>query len=580
MRQLLYICFFVSFLVIAACNGNRYRRSLLFADSLSYVNPQQSLALLDSISEDMSSAPEHERMYYRLLCIKASDKAYIQHRSDSSILPLIDYYEHSGNRNRLAEVYYYAGSVYRDLNDAPRALDYFQKALDNMSDDTDLRLKSNAFYQVGFLFVFQNLRQKALESYKRAYCCDSILRDTVSMIECLRTIAVTYSNVGKSDSSLYYYKKAYNLAAISNNKEMVREVLGQMSELYIDIGDYEKAKRYLMPYIEIENNIAAQISNYSMAADLYFNIEQYDSAKYYCKELLRRGMVLAKLKACSMLLKIASIEKKWREVPQYISLYEQYADSLNKITATESVVRMDAMYNYQLREKENLQLRIERSRYIIVFLLVFVSLCAILVSLVFYNMRQKKKRLCLELQVKSLEQVKTDIFEKSRRFIESNKEKIRNLEKQLHEACLLNEELTKTLARQKADLVSANERAERNIIKKNTVAEKLLTSKANNIIRKRLEQNRAITNKDWFEIDAIVNNIIDDFKVRLYSIINLSAHEYRMCILIRMGLGTTEISNLLSRSPGAISLARKRLNLKMFGKNDEAVNLNDFIKSL
>ena len=141
--------------------------------------------MLDSMRAEMASAPEHERMFYRLLCIKAADKAYIQHKSDTLILPLIEYYEKHGDKKLLAETYYYAGSVYRDMNDAPMALDYFQKALDVMPKDADLRLRSNTCYQMGELFLYQYFYDEAVKMYLEAYHYDSINKDIVAAVYCL-----------------------------------------------------------------------------------------------------------------------------------------------------------------------------------------------------------------------------------------------------------------------------------------------------------------------------------------------------------------------------------------------------------
>ena len=97
-----------------SCYGPKYRKGLTEADSIASVNPQRAMAMLDSIKHEMADASKHEQMYYRLLCIKAQDKAYIKHTSDSAILPIVEYYETEGDKNLLSEAYYYAGSVYRD----------------------------------------------------------------------------------------------------------------------------------------------------------------------------------------------------------------------------------------------------------------------------------------------------------------------------------------------------------------------------------------------------------------------------------------------------------------------------------
>ena len=73
-------------------------------------------------------------MYYDLLDLKVNDKMYVRHTSDSLIKRITAFYETYGDRDKLLESYYYMGRVYRDLNDAPEALKYFQKALDVAGD--------------------------------------------------------------------------------------------------------------------------------------------------------------------------------------------------------------------------------------------------------------------------------------------------------------------------------------------------------------------------------------------------------------------------------------------------------------
>ena len=87
--------------------------------------PEEAITLLQGLADAMKTAPPSTQMYYRLLYIKANDKAYIPHTTDTLILPILHYYEKGGDPSLLSMAYYYAGRVYRDLNDAPQALDYF-----------------------------------------------------------------------------------------------------------------------------------------------------------------------------------------------------------------------------------------------------------------------------------------------------------------------------------------------------------------------------------------------------------------------------------------------------------------------
>ena len=77
--------------LLCACGPQRYPSSLALADSLASVRPDSALALLESLERDTADMPLAHRMYYRLLCIKAADKAYLPHSSDSLICPVLHY---------------------------------------------------------------------------------------------------------------------------------------------------------------------------------------------------------------------------------------------------------------------------------------------------------------------------------------------------------------------------------------------------------------------------------------------------------------------------------------------------------
>ena len=118
-----------------ACGHKPYPQSLIIADSLTNACPDSAIALLKNIENTLQTEPETTQMYYRLLCIKANDKAYIPHTSDSLILPVLHYYIEKDDERHLPEAYYYAGRVYRDLGDAPQALDYFEKAAEALPEN-------------------------------------------------------------------------------------------------------------------------------------------------------------------------------------------------------------------------------------------------------------------------------------------------------------------------------------------------------------------------------------------------------------------------------------------------------------
>ena len=128
--------------------------------------PQEALSSLDSI--DSQKLSESDRHYYDLLTIKAKDKAYVSHNSDSLILDVISYYENSPQSSLYAEALYYGGRVYSDMGDAPTALQYFHKALDNIPEDSQsLNLKARVLSQTGGLLQDISLYDEAIPDIEK-----------------------------------------------------------------------------------------------------------------------------------------------------------------------------------------------------------------------------------------------------------------------------------------------------------------------------------------------------------------------------------------------------------------------------
>ena len=75
-------------LYFLSCDSKSYPHVLQLADSLANTCPDSAIALLEQFKDSASQESKETQMYYQLLTIKARDKAYITHTSDSLILEL------------------------------------------------------------------------------------------------------------------------------------------------------------------------------------------------------------------------------------------------------------------------------------------------------------------------------------------------------------------------------------------------------------------------------------------------------------------------------------------------------------
>lgn len=575
MNKITYIIASVIVLLSFSCSRFEYRKSLIVADSLTATNPQRAVAMLDSMAPMMAGAPKHEQMFHRLLRIKAADKSYIKHSSDSTILSLVEYYETKGDKTLLPEAYYYAGNIYRDLNDAPRALEYYQKAAE-ITPEENLKLKGRIYFQSGRLLLNQALYSQAIDIYKKTLYYDTRRNDSIDIIDTSRDLAYIYNKDGQKDSCLHYYNEAYRLAKETNNIRLKMSVLAQMASFYIENKDYVKAKECLQP--ELNANFEKNRSPiHTMALKIYMNTQQYDSAHFYAKELLKVGTTYARQTASRCLTELALRENNNEDAIKYLRLFNEYTDSVKTITATESVNKMNSLYNYNLREKENLILKADNANKKLTLAITISLIFTLFVILITYIYRNKQKQ---KLQTERLKRLKKVLYEQSAEYIQKNNEKITALEQEIKRTSNENLLLIERIEEQRADLILANETAIRKQAKNESAKARIATTDIYKSIQNHIKRDKVINAQEWKELDEMINREIIDFKTNLYSYYNISPHEYHICMLIRLEFPPTDIATLLGCTTSAVSKARKRLQEKFFSDEGTPKDFDIFIKTL
>ena len=580
------ILLFIIQLCFWACDNKPYSHLMSMADSLTNTNPDSAVIYLNKLKDHIETAPRSVQMYYQLLCIKANDRAYIPHSSDSIILPILNYYKQTDDLH-LPETYYYAGRIYRDLGDAPQALDYFNNTLDALPSSSDsYSLKSKVYSQIGTLFLYQDIYDEALKMFKEAFHYDLLLEDSVGMSYDLRDMATSYRCLNQIDSAIYYYGKANDLALALHQQRFVSMIQSQMAGLYIQLKKYDLAKQFLQSSLSYQHK-ADKSGIFSVAAKYYHQLGTKDSAVYYYTQLLDFGTIYAKQAAHWGLAELAIDNNHEQDAIPHLRAYMQCVDSIRKITDREAIRQMRSVYNYKLREKEiaHLKSKNEQTKLIIISLL---SLCAILASITFaYIQYFKLTQLQLTIRLKKIKRLKDKLYSRSVQFIEENKRKIEELEimeRKFLEVDQINTTLKEQLNAQKELIIYTNKQIKLDLNRREQSQAVLFKSEIYLHIQRQLKINdrskRMLSDEDWKELEKLVNSTYNGFKENLYDIYNLSLFEYRVCLLIKINIQPIDIGKLTEHSKESISSTRRRLYEKVFHIKGAPKDWDDFIYSL
>lgn len=542
--------------------------------------PDSALIYLAVLEDKIKEESRETQMYYHLLTIKAKDKLYISHTSDSLINLIVDFYQNYGDPEKLVEAYYYRGRVYRDMYDAPRALKCFQQVADFEEVASSMDLLGKTYNQMGALFAQQGLYDESLEINWRSVRY-YLQQDESSRISyALRDIARMYDVKKQQDSALYYYETAYQNALDGESYERAYTILGELGCYYYKLGEIEKAKSTLLRAISKKDDMG---NVYLKLSTIYKELHQWDSAYYYFDETLKHGEIWQLCSGYRNLFHLEMERKDYSRAIEHVCNHLALKDSLDTIIRTEEVAKIHSLYNYQHTEEENVQLKLNAERHktaIYKLILLFVILIVLITATSFFLQQRKKQAIEKE---RRLRLVKEQLHAQSLSALADNERRLHDLVQQLHEATEESNTLQMQLIQTQKELLESKARKiqavrdEQELLRSSFEKSDIYLTfhKACN------DPTVKITESHWQELQFSIDSAYANFTDRLYTLHpQLTPMELRVCCLIKISMPVREIAELVNRSRSSISLCRSRLFKKIHGREGTSEEFDQFLVDL
>ena len=572
-------------MLLCAC-GHRYDVRLTAIDSIIEDHADSARVLLEAY--DTSAASTANRMYHRLLLAKVGDNLDQLDATTEEAEQLVTYYEDDGDEHLLPIAYYYGGRICAENSNASQALDYFHKAEVLLTDDhnrpmpdddRDKALLSKVYSQMGYLFVYRNMYDEARQCSQKSYELDKAIRDTLGMMYNLRDIGISYKWADKEKEALPYFYKAKYLADEVQDVYMQASICLQLSGTYLDINELDSAKKYGLPLL---NTIAQTDSSavLSLISNICYKDNNTDSATYFSQLLLKHGRKDAQCHAHQILAEINIRKNRSAEALRHYQAYQELKYWIDKANSTEDIAQANSAYNYQKKEAENYELKIENDlKEKILLMTVAAIIVLVLVFFLFFNRYRHRQA----AKLKELERIKEEQFRHSEEYRQQNRLRIAELEVQLQDAGIANDELRRQLENEKGKLEASLEMA---IVKERESKQSLQIIRDSNVYGRILRLTnegspQTITDDDWQELATIINQEHDGFTQILYELCGkMSELEYRVCLLIKADTDLNKMAEILIKAQPTISTTRSRLYQKAFGKKGGAKDWDAVIKSL
>ena len=544
----------ISFLCIS-CKDNSLLSKMDQIKTVGDENPALALKMLDSIYVDARNASEYTIMKYDLLKIRLEDKSYIPHTSNRVIENLVKYFEDNGTIKDKQEAYYYAGSVYRDLDDTPRGIENFYKSIEAVRDkrECDSIILRNAYSNLYYLFVNVQDYNNALKMAQMEYSISKAINNTT--INTMNQITNAYIDLDMNKEGLRYLNETFNLL---KNKKYAKEdnfiflVLYNYSHLKLK----DKAnecynlikKRKLKRMDAFVRNI---LGNY------YMLIGQQDSAIACYESIINeKKNEYAMYDTSKKLFHIYSENGNKDKAIKYGAEFVRMSEKLDLAKNSELAATVNNKYKYHLDQSRMQKMESERTMYLRIAL--FVGISAVLLTLAFVIFYMRKKNITLRRQLAltdSLNSVKAQMSDikkntllkeqqlaSAQSEIAAKEQKMKEISEELQH----NEQLLETTQKRLNDKMKQSEQLMQMLHK----AE--LEDSASDVVeavRKSAEGKKKLSATEWQQLYSAVNSLYPDFKDSLVSRDgNLSEQQMQMCYLMRIGLTGPQINNVVDIS--------------------------------
>ncbi|MDE6795421.1 MAG: tetratricopeptide repeat protein [Muribaculaceae bacterium] len=553
-----YILVFI-ILTITGCNHQPVDSRLiqLYTDKVDDY-PEEVLATLDTLNTKQFS--EADRQFFNFLQLKARDKAYIVHTSDSMILTLVDYYRNHKSDYLYSEALYYAGRVYSDLGDYPTSLKYFHKALDKLPENTtNLKLKTVILSQTGRLLEHLRLYDEAIQCLEKEMALNVDKKDSLGKVYDYQLLGTVYLNMGNYDKATECFYQALNY---SKNLPPYHTAT---SKVHLASVEYQKDSIETALHLirGLPDSVNSITRNYALAtaAEIYHQAGINDTVYAFAKELIKSKDTNNKHIGYHLLLQpelndFISQDSLYEYINSYISYMEERCDASKQ----ELSLIQEAVYNYELHERAKEKTQIENTKLKSKLALAIIIIALLVISILLTLLLRTRRNVKLWRGIDKVRQLKKRV-----------EPEIAHKEEPL-EPELTSSQLRERLRKELEELAAT---------KPSIPALQIIKSDTFHKIENLLKEKKPIPEGSdiWEQMEAEIIKTSPNFKENLIVLTDgkLKQTDYTLALLMRFGFSSTQMSVLLSRAVNTISTRKDSLCKKIFDEKRHSKELEAII---
>jgi len=444
---------------------------------------------------------------------------------------------------------HYQANIYLQLANYPRALQFYQAAIQGATKLLDSAMLSAAQANIGIIHYYQGDYQNALSQYLKALDRFPFIRPQDKKIKIrkatlLTNIGVVYDETKQFQEAARYYTEALTLARQVNEPEIIANILNNQGTLYRDLGNNELAFQHYHEAMQLrkkQNNRFGLARSFHNIGTFYFeHLKNFDSAEFYLKKSIVIGEEIGLWETVSSssrsLYKAYKEKGAFKEALETLEMNMRVNDSLFNEESTRRIAQLEMQFDFD--RKQNLMEAEQKQKELYLWITAGgIFMLLIIVTLLFILQRNKTRRSELEQAHLNLEKInlKNDLAIK-------DKELAANIMYLLNKNELINNISEKLLE----------------------IKEQSAPSSQSAIQKVVLDLQSNLQPELWQEFEFRFQQVHEHFyKTLNEKFPDLTPSEVRLCAFLKLNMTTKEISAITHQNAKSIDVARTRLRKKL-----------------
>lgn len=285
----------------------------------------------------------------------------ICHSQKKTLDSLLTLTKDSLSLTNIANIYNKIGTIYLNNGEYDKSTQYYFKALNHYEKNNDQKSIANTYVNIGNVLEYNYQEDKAIIYFRKALSVFESFQDKTSIGYCKAQIANCYIDFNKLDTALIYFFEAYKIFDDANDKLNLAKIADGIGSVYHETSDFKKALFYMRQSLQIKielNNLEGITRELNNIGNDFLKQGLHDSAIFYFNKSLVLANKLNYAPISEILYKNLSRafagKGDYKKSLEYYKVYAAFKDSIFTRDRTNAIVEMEAKYQSEKKEKENL----------------------------------------------------------------------------------------------------------------------------------------------------------------------------------------------------------------------------------